>query len=307
MIWININLVPYITIFGFIFGSLLGSLAKALADRSLSGKTFWGRSFCPHCKKTLKWYDLFPILSFISLKGKCRYCHKKITIDYLLVELVLGILIAFLFWEYAAILPQITDYFQLILVGSELVFKIIFITALIILSVTDLKETLIPDRIVLPSIVILFFLFLGITVYKIGLLYYSLSQTDFGRLLLPPHNDYFQRHAFLAIQPLIGGVVSGLLIAGFFMGLITVTRGKGMGGGDVKLGMLMGLGLGFPNSLIAVILSFLFGAILALILIALKKKHFGQSLPFGPFLVMGSLIALFWGNQITEWYLHLTI
>lgn len=88
------------------------------------------------------------------------------------------------------------------------------------------------------------------------------------------------------------------------MALIAVTKGKGMGGGDVKLGVLMGLGLGFPQSILAVILAFLSGAIVSLILISGGKKHFGQTIPFGPFLVLGSLITLFWGNRILDWYLH---
>lgn len=90
------------------------------------------------------------------------------------------------------------------------------------------------------------------------------------------------------------------------MALIFVTRGKGMGGGDVKLGALMGLVLGFPQSILAVILAFLSGAIISLILIFGGKKHFGQTIPFGPFLVLGSLITLFWGMQIIDWYLHLS-
>lgn len=89
------------------------------------------------------------------------------------------------------------------------------------------------------------------------------------------------------------------------MALILVTGGKGMGGGDVKLGAFLGLMLGFPNALVALMLAFLSGAIISLVLIVLGRKHFGQVIPFGPFLVLGSLIALFWGNQIIDWYLHL--
>jgi len=80
-----------------------------------------------------------------------------------------------------------------------------------------------------------------------------------------------------------------------------------MGGGDVKLGAFMGLVLGFPQAIFAVVLSFLIGAIFAVALIISGKKHFGQTIPFGPFLVLGSLIMLFWGNQIVDWYLHIGI
>src|SRR3972149_5595677 len=84
---------------GFILGVILGSGIKALADRSLSYKSFWGRSYCPKCKHKLGWYDLLPIFSYIFLKGRCRYCHKKISIEYLLVELGMGLLMGFLFWQ----------------------------------------------------------------------------------------------------------------------------------------------------------------------------------------------------------------
>ena len=97
----------------------------------------------------------------------------------------------------------------------------------------------------------------------------------------------------------------GLLIGGFFWALIIITKGKGMGGGDVKLGAFMGLMLGFPQSLLAIVLSFISGAIFSIFLIIFGKKHFGQAIPFGPFLVFGSLVSLFWGNLIIDWYLHL--
>lgn len=95
----------------------------------------------------------------------------------------------------------------------------------------------------------------------------------------------------------------GLGLAGLFYLLIVITKGKGMGFGDVKYVLFLGLALGFPNSLIAVMLSFFIGAIFALFLIIFGKKHFGQTLPFGPFLSLGALIVIFWGQQILDWYL----
>lgn len=231
---------------GFIAGAILGSLSYALALRSLGKESFWGRSYCPHCKKLLQWYDLFPIVSYLLLRGKCRYCHKSISKEYLLVEIAIGILIAFVFWQ------------------QFNMFNLFFVTILAILFITDLKKMLIPDRIVLPAIII----------------------------------------ALLA-KPVAANVLTALGIAGFFYALILITRGKGMGGGDVKLGGFIGLGLGFPNGILAVVLSFFLGALISLGLIFLGKKKFGQTVPFGPFLVIGSLIALFWGKQIIDWYLQL--
>ena len=286
---------------GFLLGSVLGSFIKVLADRSLVKQSFWGRSYCVYCKKHLHWYDLFPVLSYLSTKGKCRYCHKKISWEYPLVEIVMGILIGFLFWSFG--FPQ--D--KLLIFLPDLIFKTFFITILAVLFITDLKKMFIPDRIILPSLLIGFILSLGITIIKIGYLYYSLLKNPIGKFLLPPHSDYFLRHSLLTAEPFLSGVLMAAIIGGFFWALIIITKGKGMGGGDVKLGAFMGLMLGFPQSLIALILSFLTGAIFSIILIIFGKKHFGQTIPFGPFLVIGSLVALFWGDQILNWYLSLKI
>lgn len=236
--------------FGFVIGAVLGSFVKALADRSLNDRSFRGRSYCPHCKHILQWYDLLPIFSFILLTGRCRYCHKKIGIEYLLVELVMGLLIGFLFLQENN--------------AFELIFKTFFIAVLVTLFLTDLKKMLIPDRITIPAILI------GIIA-----------------------------------KPLIGSVIMGLVLAGFFLGLIIITKGKGMGGGDVKLAAFLGIGLGFPQAAVALVLAFLIGAVFAVGALITKKKHFGQVIPFGPFLVIGALISLFWGNQIVDFYLKL--
>lgn len=242
-------------IVGFILGAILGSFVKAAADRSLASQTLLGRSKCVKCKHKLAWYDLIPLFSYILLHGKCRYCHKKLGTEYLVVEIVMGILIAFLFWQSST--------------APELLFKTFFITILAILFLTDLKGMFIPDKIVLPSILIaLIFL--------------------------------------ISIEPLLGSVIMAVLISGFFYFLIVITKGRGMGGGDVKLGALMGLCLGFPNAITAIMVAFLSGAIWSMALILRGKKHFGQAIAFGPFLVIGSLVALFWGDQILNIYLKLS-
>ncbi|OGE19384.1 hypothetical protein A2967_01340 [Candidatus Daviesbacteria bacterium RIFCSPLOWO2_01_FULL_41_32] len=305
---------------GFVLGTILGSFVKALADRSLIQKTFTGRSYCPGCKHSLAWYDLFPVLSYLSTGGKCRYCHKKIDVEYLLVELGMGILVGFLFWQtfknfqFSILNLQSIFNFQfskilesqaLLVFTFDLIFKIFFIIILAILFLTDLKKMFIPDRIVIPAIWIGITSLLVITLYKIGYLYYSLTQSPLGQKLLPPYSDYFPRHALTASEPFWGSIITGLLIGGFFMSLIIITRGKGMGGGDVKLGAFMGIMLGFPQAIFALVLSFFTGAVFSVILIMVGKKHFGQTIPFGPFLVLGSLIMLFWGGDIINWYLNL--
>ncbi len=299
---------------GFLLGSVLGSFCLVLADRSLTEQSFWGRSCCTYCKKKLRWYDLFPILSFILLKGHCRYCKKKIGLQYPAVELTLGLVVGYLFYQSLNNLPfgfaqggQFTINFQFLILFGDLILKTFFIVVLAILFITDLREMFIPDRIILPSILIGLVAILLLTVSKIGYLYYSLANTAIGKLLLWPNSEYFPRHALIIVQPFLYSLLTAILIGGFFMSLIIITKGKGMGGGDVKLGTFIGLMLGFPQSLLAILTGFILGAVFSIGLIIIGKKHFGQSIPFGPFLVLGSLISLFWGNQILNWYLHLSI
>jgi len=294
---------------GFLLGSVLGSFGLVLAERSLKNQSFGGRSKCGYCKHTLSAIDLFPIFSYIFLRGKCRYCKKKIGLEYPLVEILVGLLIGFLFFDsfkivdFSKINLQTFANPQFLFFISDILFKTFFITVLCVLFITDFRKMFIPDRIVIPAIKISIVYLIVITVSKIGFLYYYLGQTAIGKHLLPPHSDYFARHALMTADPLIYGIGMALALAGFFYFLIVITKGKGMGGGDVKLGAFMGLVLGFPNALLALILSFISGAVVSLFLILFGKKHFGQHIAFGPFLVLGSLIALFWGNEIINWYL----
>lgn len=298
-------------IIGFSLGAILGSFVKVLADRSLSNKSFWGRSYCPDCKHILQWYDLLPIFSYLNLAGKCRYCHKKIGVEYLVVEIVMGTLVGLLFWMEFSNLQLIFNFplsktgYSFSIFILQLLSKIFFISVLVALFLTDIKKMLLPDRITLPAILVSITFITVITIIKIIFLFSYLSQTRVGQLLLPPHSDYFQRHALMVAEPLFGGILMALILGGFFYFLIILTKGKGMGGGDVKLAALMGIMLGFPQALLAVMLGFISGAIFSLGLIFSGKKHFGQSIAFGPFLVIGSLVTIFWGDKILNWYLNL--
>lgn len=293
------------TFIGLIFGIVLGSFTKVLADRSLNYKSFWGRSFCPKCKKTLKWYNLFPLVSYIVQKGKCSFCGKKIGASYPLTELFLGLIVGILFSTSYSRFPGLNDPIPLSIFLADLIFKVFFIVILIALALTDLKKYFIPDRIIIPAIKIALVILTIITAFRVWYLYYFLSLTELGKLLLPPHSDYFQRHALDIIYPLLSGVITGGVVATFFILLIMITRGKGMGGGDVKLGGFIGFCLGFPNGVLAIMLGFIIGAVTSLLLILFGKKKFKEIIPFGPFLVLGALISLFWGDAIMAWYFNL--
>jgi prepilin signal peptidase PulO-like enzyme (type II secretory pathway) len=294
-----------IILLGFVLGTVLGSLSKALADRSLINKSFWGRSYCPSCKHQLSWYDLFPIFSYIFQKGRCRYCHKKIGLEYPVVELILGILITYLFYTYAGALLNYQNPFSYAILIFEVIFKIFIIVIFAIVFLTDIKKTLIPDRITYPAIIISFFALLFFYLYQIWYVYYALSESAVGKYLLPPHSDYFQRHALDFGLDFLTAVVTGLGLGLFFLILILITKGKGMGGGDLKLSLFIGLVFSFPLALVQLMLSFLLGSIVGVILLLWRKKGFGQTIPFGPFLSLGGIITLFWGQKILDYYLSL--
>jgi prepilin signal peptidase PulO-like enzyme (type II secretory pathway) len=293
------------TILGFLFGTSLGSFLKAMADRSLSKDSFVTRSECPHCKHKLGFFDLFPILSYLIMRGKCRYCHKKIGREYLIVELISGVVLAYLFYRYAIFFPKTVDYYQYFVFWFDLFFKTFILVVLGSIIITDIKKMLIPDRIILPSIVIAFFALVGISIIKIVYLYYFMSQTALGRYLLPPHSDYFYRHAFDTTWPLFGGLLMGFLIGLMFFLLIVATKGRGMGGGDFKLGIFIGLVFGFPEAITAIMLGFFTGAVFGIAMLLLGKKKFGQTIPFGPFLALGCILTIFWGREIVDWYFNL--
>lgn len=293
-------------LFGFIFGTVLGSFVDCIANRALTKKSFWGRSFCDTCKKPLAWYDLIPVLSFLWNKGKCRFCKSKIPAETIIVEILMGSLIALLFSQ-SAPLTQLSLNPLAILQISDILFNAFTVSVLVTVFITDIKTGLIPDRITFPSIAISFAYLILSSIYKVFLQYQSLIQSPLGKFLLPPHSDYFYRHAFLAITPLWSGILAGLIVGGFFLALIILTKGRGMGGGDFKLGIFLGLVFGIEKSLLVLMLSFLGGSIVGIILILIGKRKFGQTIPFGPFLSLGALVTLFWGDQLLKWYINLKL
>ncbi len=262
--FINLFILLSVFLFGLIIGSFLNCLIYRLEKRAETEKKackkgscafFQGRSFCPHCRHTLSWRDLIPVLSFFLLRGKCRYCFQKISWQYPIVEIATGLL------------------FLLIFNFQFSIFNFIIVPFLIIIFVYDLKHYIIPDKIIYPAI---------------------------GIALIYNFQFLFNQFSIFKLS-----ILSALLAAGFFLTIVMVTRGRGMGVGDIKLAFLMGLFLGFPNILLALFSAFLIGAIIGTGLIIFKNKTLKSEIPFGPFLVGGTLIALFWGEQIVNWYFNL--
>lgn len=149
------------------------------------------------------------------------------------------------------------------------------VSFLIVIFVFDLKHFIIPDEAVFSAIGFVF-------------LYHLIKFFVFGPSYLP----------------LIYNLGFGLLPALFLLALILFSRGRWMGMGDFKLAVFMGLFLGWPNVLVAIFSAFFMGAIVGITLMILKKKGMKSEIPFGPFLIIGTFLALFWASRIVDWYLN---
>lgn len=238
-------------------GAAWGSFLNVVAYRKSVKKSFLsGRSYCPHCKKTLHWYDMIPILSWLILRGKCRFCRKRISIQYLLAEIATAILFVLggLF---------IVDFSSLIIYFSALSF-------FVILFIYDAICYLVPDSIVIPAIILIF-----------GLNIILGEQSVFSYLF----------------GALIGGA--------WFFAQFALSAGKWVGGGDIRLGILMGALVGFPLIFLSLGIAYISGSALALALIALRKKTLKSRLPFATILLPSALAAWLWGEAIWRWYLSL--
>lgn len=257
-------------ILAFILGGAIGSFLNVVICRLPEKKSVVkGRSECPHCKSVLKAQDLIPILSFFVLKGKCRSCKKKISWQYPLVELVTGLL--FVFTAYMYNLP--------VAVSDPFFFRdLVFVSALIIIFMTDLKYFLIFDAVVLPMM--LFSLVINI-------------------FLLSHSENWFEVLTSLALAAFVGGA--------FFYVQYYLSKGKWLGAGDIRLGVLMGFMLGWPNIVVAIFFSYIIGAIISVLLLVLTDKGMKSQVPFGVFLAIGTLVALWWGKSILTWYLGFLI
>ena len=249
----------YIIVFG-ILGAAIGSFLNVVIDRLPAGKSLaYPPSSCDACQRRLSWPDLFPVFSYLFLRGRCRHCQAKIPQRVFWVELGTGLLVAFLFWHFGWhwMLPV----------------TIVYSCVLIAIAVIDLNHQLILNKIVYPVSIIALIV----------------------NLFVP---DMFSIHNFLF--GLLGAAVGFLIL---FLPAIIIR--KGMGWGDVKMAGMIDLMVGFPNVIVAVFGGIILGGLVAIILLASRKKTRKEGIPFGPYLSLATIVTMLWGTQIIHWYLHL--
>lgn len=266
-------IIAILVVLGLCFGSFVNALVWRLRQQeTVKGKSLKqlsilnGRSMCPECRHELSVKDLIPVLSWLSLKGKCRYCGKPISPQYPLVELATVVLfvVSYLWWP----VP---------LGGAQtaiLALWLALLVGLLALLVYDIRWSLLPDRIVYPLA--------GLAVVQM-----IIAVAANNRPPLALGNE--------ALAVAIGG--------GIFYILFQASEGKWIGGGDVKLGWLLGLIVGTPGrSILLIFIASLAGSLVSLPLLASHRLKRSSVIPFGPFLIIAAIIVQLFGHTILHWY-----
>ena len=241
----------------FLFGVSLGSFANVCIYRLPRDKQIIsGRSYCPRCKKKIKWYDNLPLISYIFLNAKCRNCDKSISVRYLIVELITGIS------------------FLLIFLSFKNLYTIVFLSTLILILIMiffiDLENFIIPDS--------LNFLIMGLALVKNFI-------PSFNTSLIHDIN-----------QSLIGGIIGYFSIWLIIFLYKTLKKIDGMGLGDAKLMAGIGLLFGWQSIPLVLFLSSILGLFFVIPSLLKKQKTMKSEIPFGPFIIIAMLIYFVFGD-----------
>lgn len=253
--------------FLFVLGTAIGSFLTVAIDRIPRNiSIITGRSVCESCKHTLSWIDLVPVISYILLRGRCRYCKQQFGPHYLLLEILTGVLFV---TTYLVTVAQNCPNGQICAdLLPTILYRLVIACCLFVIFFIDLRHSIIPFSVLIVA--------------ALAAIIYTLVSNPF----------------FLTVS-LLTAVGSFL----FFLVIHLVTKGRGMGFGDVLFAFVIGLILGFPTSVVAFYIAFLTGSVISLILVLGKKKHIKSAIPFGPFLVVGTFTCLLWGPELTHVFL----
>ena len=254
-------------IYIFIVGLFFGSFLNVLADRLPKGRTLLGRSECDQCHHVLNWKDLFPVISFIELNGKCRYCKASLSIQYPAVEIVTGV-VFLLTWTLSNVW-----YHEV----SMHILHVSIASVLLVMVISDLRYQIIPDS-------------MQISLLLLGLI----------RLIFL---GSFQQNttAIIWLQYFGTAFIHGLIVMAPLFLIYILTKGRGMGFGDVKFSFITGLMLGLWPGLGALYIGFITGGIAGAYLIISRKGKPKSKIAFGPFLILGFYLMLFFEQDVIYW------
>ena len=239
-------------IYGLVFGSFFNVVGLRVPKRESIVRP---PSHCTVCNRNLTIKDLVPVFSYVFLKGKCRGCGTKIHWVYPVMELATGLLFAFAYYQLGFTL--------------ELVVALLFISLLVIITVSDIAYMLIPDKI------LLFFL-IPLIVLRV----------------------------FEPLSPWWDSIVGAVVGFGVLFLIAIVSKG-GMGGGDIKLFFVIGLVLGWVPTLLTLFLASIIGTVIGVISLKRTKQGRKTPIPFGPSIAIAAIIAYFYGESLVDWYVNL--
>ena len=249
-------------VYSFILGTIIGSFLNVVALRYNTGMTTKGRSKCFSCGKNLKWYELFPVLSFLFQGGKCRGCKSKISWQYPVIELLAGVLFFLIFYNFPPISIEMAYWtlYYLVITGI-----------LIVITIYDVKHKIIPDA-----------------------MYYTFAMIALGGLFIG--ND------LSIVNPSLSDLLAGPLLALPFALMWLVSKGTWMGFGDAKLVLGIGWLLGIVDGISAIILAFWIGAIFSVLwmYVIFRKIKSRYEIPFGPYLILGMYLVLLFHIRVID-------
>ena len=248
----------WIPVFATLLGLVLGSFMNVCIYRIPRKESIvYPSSHCPECGTPIRFRDNIPLLSFLLLGGKCRFCKKSIPLQYPVVEGISGLLSLALVLKTGLTLSY--------------PFLLLFVLSLVTISIIDLQQMIIPDVITIPGMLV----GLGVSLFPFS----------------PPWYESL-------IGLLAGG--GGLLLVA--LAYYWISGKEGMGGGDVKLLAMIGAWMGWKALPLVLLLSSLSGTLVGALFLLIQGKGFRLRIPFGPFLSMGGVAALFFGSELMEWY-----
>lgn len=255
-------------VLAFVLGSVIGSFLNVCIYRIPRGLSIVRPSSrCPACEKAIAPYDNVPILSYLLLRGRCRSCGNRIPLRYPLVEFLNAFLYGVVLWRFGPGWPAAT--------------YAVLCSAFVVITFIDLDFQIIPDRITLPGI-------------PLGLLA--------GSFLLP---DPFLRASSLGFRASLVGAAAGFAFYYLVAYLsIRILKKEGMGGGDIKMMAMVGAFLGWKAVILTTFLGSLSGALTGIGIMMSRGRAGGSLIPFGPFLALGAVVSLLFGQEILIWYLY---
>ena len=262
-----------VEVFSLGFGFCIGSFLNVAIRRGYRGESLFGRSKCESCGRTLSWRDLIPVASFFLLRGKCRYCGSAFSLQYPLVEAATGILFAIAAYLFPLDINLWRPNLHTIIISFvPLILACVGLSAALFAFVVDLRTKIIPDS--------AFYILFAVGVAAVSFRWYA-ADPNFS-------------------SGIFSDAGAALLISLFFASLWFFSRGQWMGFGDAKLILATSLAIGFPASIAALLFSFWSGGVVGGVLLLFRRTTLKSTIPFGPFILLGSASAYFFSPFFFE-------